>query len=117
MATKLMAVVVVVVAMLTLVGPVMADGGTDNELVETLLAVRDTGVAVGKTMDKFYVHFCKAGFLDFTQGSSAAPSYCTVGVARAFVGGQLNKAGTSYTCPKGWTSAEFTAFVRWTAAQ
>jgi hypothetical protein len=117
MATKLMLVVLVSVSVFVFVVPVSAGGGVDDDLVSTMLAVRETGTKLGKAMDKFYVRFCSKGFLAFTQDGTQPASYCQVGVARAFVGGQLNRAGTSYTTPKGWTADEFGAFVRWTAQQ
>lgn len=118
MATKLMLVVLVLVSVFVFVVPVFAGGGgVDDDLVSTMLAVRETGTKLGKAMDKFYVRFCVKGFLAFTQDGTQPASYCQVGVARAFVAGQLNRAGTSYTTPKGWTADEFSAFVRWTAQQ
>lgn len=117
MATKLVAVLMAVVVLVGVVMPAAAAGGEDDELVQTMLVVRETGTKVGKAMDKFYVRFCTKGFLAFTQNGTAAAAYCTVGVARQFVAGQLNKAGTGYTLPRGWTTAEFNAFVVWTAAQ
>ena len=117
MATKLMvAMLVAVVLVVSVVSPVFA-GGTDDPLVKTLLGVRDAQVKVGKAIDKFYVRFCTKGFLAFTQDGTQAPSYCTAGVARQFVAGQLNKAGTEYTLPRGWTTNEFSSFVNWVVAQ
>lgn len=110
-------VVLVVLVLVVFVVPVSADGGADDNLVSTMLAIRETGTKLGKAIDKFYVRFCGKGFLAFTQDGTQPASYCTVDVARAFVSGRMNQAGTSYTTPRGWTEAEFGAFVRWTAQQ
>jgi len=108
---------VVVMLFVGVVSPAMADGGGDDEgLVELLLGVRDGGNSLNTAIDKFRVPFCKKSFLTFISTGVDTPSYCTVDVARLFIGGQLDKNG-NYTVPRGWTKAQFISFARWIAKQ
>jgi hypothetical protein len=117
---KLLCLCVLFVVLFSPAVSVSADGGDD--LVSTLLEVDNALTRAARRSYRFsaQTRTCKNAFLAFTKDGEQLPASCTTRLQPKVVAQQfcaINVKRGALVAPRGWESAEITAFCEWAVTE